>query len=456
MRLLIECTYVYDHPQDNSGIQRVVRNIISCLDAFDGEVECIPVMMHDQALYKVLSLEPLPLGRIKSIRQRMIVFLEHLRNRYWWWHSRLEKISLFSRVLLARRLLYWPCKIFSFFFTLPLQVLYWLNRKDKPAPQRAVEFSAKQGDQLLLLDSSWHADFFVLAESLKSQGIGLIAVIYDLIPLTHPEFCDAGLVKVFDRWFDWVSKTADGFVTISQTINEQVSKELERRLGSFEASKRWCTHFYLGSELDLKKPAAVLHRGVRRLFEGDAHVYLMVSTIEPRKNHDYLLDAFELLWAKGIDVKLSIVGKVGWKCDALVDRIKQHVEYNRRLFMFNKVNDKTLEFAYEKSRALVFPSYAEGFGLPIVEAMERRLPVMVSDISVFREIRRDFVVYFDLKDPLSLCEKIETYERENIFPAERNIDEWEWIDWEKATEQLINGVLQGIRSTARQANAHIA
>lgn len=52
--------------------------------------------------------------------------------------------------------------------------------------------------------------------------------------------------------------------------------------------------------------------------------------------------------------------------------------------------------------------------------------------------------------------KIETYERENIFPAERNIDEWEWIDWEKATEQLINGVLQGIRSTARQANAHIA
>ncbi len=161
MRLLIECTYVYDHPQDNSGIQRVVRNIISCLDAFDGEVECIPVMMHDQALYKVLSLEPLPLGRIKSIRQRMIVFLEHLRNRYWWWHSRLEKISLFSRVLLARRLLYWPCKIFSFFFTLPLQVLYWLNRKDKPAPQRAVEFSAKQGDQLLLLDSSWHADFFV-------------------------------------------------------------------------------------------------------------------------------------------------------------------------------------------------------------------------------------------------------------------------------------------------------
>ena len=55
MRFLIECTYVYEHPQDNSGIQRVVRNVIKQLAHLPGEVECIPVMMNGGQLYQVLT-----------------------------------------------------------------------------------------------------------------------------------------------------------------------------------------------------------------------------------------------------------------------------------------------------------------------------------------------------------------------------------------------------------------
>ena len=445
MRFLIECTYVYEHPQDNSGIQRVVRNIVRELGAHKPEVECVPVMLNGGQLYRVLSLAPLEVDDRANRLQTYIVKLDHLRNRYWWWHSRLERLWPFSTSKMAQRLLYWLCKIASLAIILPLRGLLWLNRNARPAPQRAVPLQVQAGDQLVLLDSSWHDDIFPLAERLKRQGVGIVSVIYDLIPLTHPQFCDAGLVKVFDRWFDWIAATADGFMAISKTISEQVDSEIQRRLGKDEAAKRWHGYFHLGSELDLLRDEARLLPDLQRMFRDTAPVYLMVSTIEPRKNHAYLLDAFELLWAQGSTARLCIIGKIGWKCDVLVERIKRHPQWGKRLFMFNRINDKSLEFAYAKARALVFPSYVEGFGLPLVEAMQRGLPAMASDIPVFREIGGEFMDYFDLDYPQSLADRVTQYESSNVFPANRPVADWQWIGWREASQQLVSGTLNGLR-----------
>ena len=445
MRFLIECTYVYEHPQDNSGIQRVVRNVIKQLDSLPGDVECIPVMMNGGQLYRVLSLAPLKPQKQTPLRHATIIRLDHARNRYWWWHARVERLYLFRSSRTARRALFLLCKLLSLAITLPLRGALWLNRNSRPAPERAVPLQVQDGDQLLLLDSSWHADFFELAERLKRRGVGIVSVIYDLIPLTHPQFCDAGLVKVFDRWFDWIAQTADGFMAISQTISEQVERELQRRLGMQEASRRWHGHFHLGCELDLTRADAPLHPALRRVFGKGEPVYLMVSTIEPRKNHAYLLDAFELLWAQGSKARLCIIGKVGWKCEALIERINKHPLNGKRLFMFNRINDRSLEHAYSYARALVFPSHAEGFGLPLVEAMQRGLPVMASDIPVFREVGGDFMAYFDLADPQSLVEQIQAFEISGRFPAPRSVVEWQWLDWSGAARQLVAGTLSGLR-----------
>jgi glycosyltransferase involved in cell wall biosynthesis len=445
MRFLIECTYVYEHPQDNSGIQRVVRNIIRELGAQRPEVECVPVMMNGGQLYRVLSLAPLSVDKSATRRQALIIKLDHLRNRYWWWHSRLERFWPLRSSLTARRLLYWPAKLASLAISLPLRGLLWFNRNAQPAPERAVPLEVQAGDQLVLLDSSWHADIFPLAEKLKRQGVGIVSVIYDLIPLTHPQYCDAGLVKVFDHWFGWIARAADGFMAISKTISDQVDAEIQLRLGIDEAAKRWHGYFHLGSELDLSRAEANLQPALQRMFNDPAPVYLMVSTIEPRKNHVYLLDAFELLWAQGSNARLCIIGKIGWKCETLVARIKQHPQWGKRLFMFNRVNDKSLEYAYANARALVFPSYVEGFGLPLVEAMQRGLPAMASDIPVFREIGGDFMAYFDLAEPHSLAERVLQFERSGEFPALRPVADWCWIGWREASQQLIAGTLNGLR-----------
>ena len=454
-RLLVECTYVFEHPSANSGIQRVVRNVVQQLPAADENVECIPVVMIGGGLYQVKSLAPLKSAKLDLISLR--VKLEQWANAFWLRHRALERRRPFSQSHFARRVLYVGCRLSAFAcFSLPMRLLE-RALKGKQIPERCVPLQHRAGDQLVLLDSSWHANFFPLAEQLKRDGVGIVSVIYDLIPLTHPQFCDAGLVKVFNDWFDWIARTADGYVAISTTIRDQVREEMLRRIGSQQVAQRWFDYFHLGSELDLSDTDTKVDQGLLHMFKTAEPVFLMVSTIEPRKNHAYLLDAFERAWATGSTARLCIVGKIGWKCEALIERIRRHPELNRRLFMYNTLSDKSLEHAYSHATALVFPSYVEGFGLPLVEAMQRGLPAMASDIPVFREIGGDYMAYFDLANPQSLTHLITDMERSQVFPAPLSLEQWRWLSWREASAQLVERIERNLHpspATPESQHAH--
>jgi alpha-1,2-rhamnosyltransferase len=446
-RLLVECTYVFEHPDANSGIQRVVRNVIQQLPAADARRQCIPVVMINGSLFEVKSLAPLKSPKMDLMALR--VKLEQMANLFWLRHRTLERRRPFSESHFARRVLYVGCRLAAFAcLSLPIRLLNRALRGQK-IPERCVPLQHRAGDQLVLLDSSWHANFFPLAEQLKRDGVGIVSVIYDLIPLTHPQFCDAGLVKVFNEWFDWIARTADGYVAISTTIRDQVRQEMVRRVGTAQVEQRWFDYFHLGSELDLSDAHAAADQGLLNMFKTREPVFLMVSTIEPRKNHAYLLDAFERAWAAGSKARLCIVGKIGWKCEALVDRIRQHPELNRRLFMFNGLSDKSLEHAYSHATSLVFPSYVEGFGLPLVEAMQRGLPAMASDIPVFREIGGDYMAYFDLADPQSLADLVRGMERSGEFPAALSLENWRWLSWREASAQLVERIERNLHAEAK-------
>ncbi|WP_031302957.1 glycosyltransferase family 1 protein [Pseudomonas sp. EGD-AK9] len=440
MRLLIECTYVFEHPDLNSGIQRVVRNVISELQRANAGCECIPVIMQEGQLKRVISLLP-PASQPLSWQRKWAQRLDRLRLRYWGAYS-----ALINRApVLASTALRWPfftfCRVLNLSITVPLRAFLWLDRRNVAALQRSEPMDIAEGDVFLLLDSSWHLDFYDLAERLKARGASIISVVYDLIPLMQPQFCDAGLTRVFERWFDWVAKTADGFLCISRTVEDDVRHAVAARLGQELADSRQFEHFYLGSELDLTQRDPELDSEIETVFVSNEPVYLMVSTIEPRKNHAYLLDAFERIWARGIKARLCIIGKVGWKSEELIGRIQRHPQLSRQLFVFNQLNDSGLEYAYARASALVFPSHAEGFGLPMVEAMQRGVPAMVSDIPVFREIGGDFAAYFDLGDPEALAKLVEGHINSGVFPAGKSLADWRWIGWREASLQLLDRTL---------------
>ncbi|MCL9800781.1 glycosyltransferase family 1 protein [Pseudomonas sp. AKS31] len=449
-RLLVECTHVFQHPTVNSGIQRVVRNVIKQLPADAEGVECMPVVVLNGELYRVLQLAPCDTPFFNAL-ETFGGRLERLAHRFWQWHQRRDAQCTSK---LARRILYVGYRLTLFgAFGLPTRLIRRINRRQ--LLKRCSPLQHQPGDQLVLLDSSWHSDFFAHVERLKRDGVGMIAVIYDLIPLTHPQFYDTRLVEVFNEWFDWITRTADGYMAISATVRDQVREELQRRIGAEQTNKRWFDFFHLGSELDLHNDQATVDTRLKQLFTTTDPIYLMVSTIEPRKNHAYLLDAFERAWATGSTARLCIAGRVGWKCDALLARVHNHPELNQRLFLFNDLSDTSLEHAYAHASALVFPSFVEGFGLPLVEAMQRGLPAMGSDIAVFREIGGEFMAYFDLQDPQSLADLINQFQRSGQFPAARDVADWQWIGWREASLQLAErSVLNIVQAPAAPARQH--
>jgi O-antigen biosynthesis alpha-1,2-rhamnosyltransferase len=115
-----------------------------------------------------------------------------------------------------------------------------------------------------------------------------------------------------------------------------------------------------------------------------------------------MLDVFDRLWADDIGARLLLFGRLGWRSDELARRMRAHPQFGRRLFWFESGSDSELDYAYRHASALIFASRCEGFGLPLVEAMHYGMPVIASDIPVFREIGGDYPSYFDLDVPGSL------------------------------------------------------
>ena len=146
-RLLVECTHVFKHPKINSGIQRVVRNVIKQLPERVGDVECLPVISLRGRLYRVTRLAPLdaPLfNAIATFGER----LERLAHRFWQWHQRLDS-RLQAKT--PRRLLYVGYRLSAFAaFGVPLRLIERINRQQ--LPKRCAPLQHQPGDQLVLLE----------------------------------------------------------------------------------------------------------------------------------------------------------------------------------------------------------------------------------------------------------------------------------------------------------------
>lgn len=442
MRLLVECNHIYDHPRQNSGIQRVVRNILSELSKIKEKTDIIPVILKYGKVYEVKQL--FPDNYIMQHSNYLLYLLIRARELYWSYYKRSEWIWPFCKSSVLRRALLLLFKIGDLFLRFSIFVFSCLCRGGEIG-KRIVELDVKSDDVLILLDASWHQDFLDQVEAQKkTKEIVIVSVVYDLIPLTHPQFCTDRLVAAFQHWFQWASQISDGFMAISETTRKQVQAYLFRGDEENKPHHQWFDYFHLGSDLDLPEKNGAVRDHVQKIFQNSDPVYLMVGTIEPRKNHAYLLDVFDLLWHSGLKINLCFVGKAGWKCEAILKRIRNHGEFNRRLFMFNDLSDTELDYCYRKSRSLLFPAFAEGFGLPIVEAMQRGLPVMASDIPVFREVGGDFIAYFDVKNPLTLVALIRYFETSGVFPSVKKPGDWFWVNWECSTKQFLTRILSHV------------
>lgn len=446
--LYVDCSFLAQAPHLNTGIQRVVRRVLEnlqALTAHDPALRIQPVQMAHGRFEPVqlAQLYPSAAATASSPAQRRLQ--RYLRRVFDAGRDLLSALAADQPAV--RRFLYAPRTQFGLAWLIergvlrPLRALRQWRTRAVPATQgRSQALPVTPGDLLLLIDSTWNCDIWRSVSAFRQQGGKAVAVVYDLIPLTHPQFCDAGHIANFSRWLRDSVQQVDGYIGISRTVQQSLEDFLQREYPQ-QAARLPLDHFLLGGDFAYHAGETDSVRDALRSALSARPAYLMVSTVEPRKNHAYLLDAFEQLWARGVDVSLVIVGRTGWKVEALMRRIRNHPEYGRRLQHWSDLNDAELACCYQQARCLVFPSIVEGFGLPIVESLAQGLPVLASDTPIHREIGAQQIGYFDLARPADLAERIEAIEREGLPDALKVAESYRWLSWRDSSRQLLERVL---------------
>lgn len=231
------------------------------------------------------------------------------------------------------------------------------------------------------LEKAYYAQF------LQRSALKPLYFVHDLIPVTHPEYCRPGEAARHQVRMDTMLSTGRGVIANSAAT-------LAEFAAYAQASARPMpeTAVALLAPAGLPEPVAAPPLG--------APYFVMLGTIEPRKNHWLLLQ----LWRQLIErlgqaaPRLVVIGQRGWECENVVDLLERCETLKGFVFEQPACSDSELASWLHHSRALLFPSFTEGYGMPLAEALAMGVPVIASDLPVFREIAGDIPEYVDPLD----------------------------------------------------------
>ena len=305
-------------------------------------------------------------------------------------------------------------------------------------------------DVLVILDPWWRCPeaFWRTVAKARRNGAHVGTVIYDLIPITHSGLVGQRHAERFRRWLHRAADHTDFFLAISRTVKDELRRYLQESCPGRVWSDQRFHSFMLGADLPVQTGGTV-RDSIQQIF-GAGSTYLMVGALDRRKNHPFLVDAFESLWKRGFDVRLCLVGSYTKALPEFHSRLVQHAEAGRRLFYCADLNDVELDYCYEKACALVYPSIVEGFGLPIVEALQHGKPVLASDTTIHREVGSEFCAYFDLSSTESLVAMIADRERLGQMPNVRSAAEYVAPTWRLSCRELIETCCQYLGDLPRK------
>jgi len=423
--LYLECGATIRSPY-NTGIQRVVKNIINNKVAIE-EIEninaCVLVEFRNDTFY-MIDLKKEHQTQIESYK----LMFNFCREIY-------QVIKLIAPRFIAHLMknvfIATSQKVNELFTKYVAK-----NKIDKNLQNSLSDYQQKFRDQehvLLLLDASWDKDMWLAVRKFKENGGKVCAVQYDMIPLIYPEVVEEHTRVSYVKWWSNAIHSIDGVICISDAVRQDFYA-WQMKLKMQVIKKEAVDFFYLGADFLTEDP-------IVQVTQSKSPFFLLVGSIEPRKNHALVLEAFDILWEKGIDANLVICFGNSWMSDDLIKKMMNHDFFNKKLFLFNKVSDKDLIWLYQKCTAAIMASYAEGFGLPIIEASQCGAKVICNDIPVFREIGGNSAVYFEFNNMNSLSAKIKDCLIEFSL-NEKDKDNKSWITWVESAKMLATKTMQ--------------
>lgn len=270
---------------------------------------------------------------------------------------------------------------------------------------------ARPGDVLAAFGSPWaFADYpETVVRLTQGRQMRFAMLVYDLIPVIRPEFCDRGLVAVFERFVRGCLPLADTVLAISEASVRDIVTWSAREGIALRSRPRAIP---IGSGFSDRAPAPALPQGL--VAGGYA---LFVSTIEARKNHALAFHA----WRRLLDEipreqvpTLVFAGRVGWMVADLMQQIQNARHLGGKLVIVENPDDAILSALYRGARFTLFPSLYEGWGLPVSESLSFGKVCLASSRTSVPEAGGSFCLYHD---PESVTEAVALYRRALTEPG---------------------------------------
>ncbi|MGG5809914.1 glycosyltransferase family 4 protein [Falsiroseomonas sp. CW058] len=262
--------------------------------------------------------------------------------------------------------------------------------------------------------------------ALRRRGCHFVPLIHDLIPLHHPEFARAGQAEKHRRRIATTAALADGIVVNSVATGADLAPWLSARGGA--------------------PPVAVAPLGVSPPQVDAPPValrpyFVVLGTIEPRKNHLLLLNLWRQFAATlgAAAPRLVVVGRRGWENENVVDMLERCAALDGLVREAGALPDREVASLMRGARALLFPSFAEGFGLPLAEALALGVPVLASDLPALREVGGAVPDYIDPLDGAAWRSMVLDYARADSAARRAQLGRlggWRAPSWPRHFEEV--------------------
>lgn len=293
-----------------------------------------------------------------------------------------------------------------------------------------------KGDRLFVL-ADWHGGDPSLLKYLidaHNAGVKLAQMVYDLLPVVTPQYSGHSTETV-KTYSTMIYPLCDLVFSISENTKKDISTWLEDNKLRVPPIKviRLGDDF---SKAEARKPTEHIL---------PSEYVLCLGTIEARKNHTLLYYAYKLGAERGVNLPpIAIVGRVGWLAADIYEIMRQDPEVKSKFIFMHNIGDEELSWLFEHCLFTVYPSFYEGWGLPIAESIAHGKPVIASNTSSMKEIAGELISYFNPASPEECLERIiELMDSNERAAASTRIKQYQPTSWDD-TFVAVNKAIEGL------------
>jgi len=309
-------------------------------------------------------------------------------------------------------------------------------RRYKDTQRTKLRLQIGSSDILFIPCGLWDNDGYIeTVTAYKQHGAKLVFLSYDILPIVVPQFSGqwGKPMKQFTR-----------LVTSASDLIFSISKHTKKDLSEFLASENLpipeIVTIRLGDAFNDNNPIPPSDfRFIKTgILETKEDYIFCAGTLEARKNHTILYYTYKLAKSHGLTLpKLIIAGRPGYRTDDIVDIIEEDPEVNRDIIILKDVSDGELSWLYKHCRFTIYPSFYEGWGLPIAESVAQGIPCIASNTSSMIEVAPGIAGYFNPTSTDECLTRILEYMDDRKFKrAQDDTKKYKMVSWDETFNDI--------------------